>query len=273
MKAILIKSFGGPSVLQLVDVATPAPGAREVLIRVGAAGVNFADTMQRSGVYPLPTLLPAVMGGEVAGTVAAIGEEVEHLRPGDRVAAFTGGGYAEYALAPAGQVFTLPAGLDFPVATALLVQGLTAQRLVNSVPFGSVLIHAAAGGVGSLAVQLARRKGARVIGLASGPEKRAWLEKLGADAVVDYTREQWTEKVLAATGGAGVDLVLETTGGSAGTRNVACLAPGGTMIVFGATSGQPTLINAQELIFKKLTVRGISLYGESGNNWATGGVN
>ncbi|MBA2340863.1 MAG: zinc-binding dehydrogenase, partial [Pyrinomonadaceae bacterium] len=190
---------------------------------------------------------------------------VKDAQIGQRViATLQGGGYAEYATAKSAQVIPLPDDLDFGKATALLVQGLTALGLLKNLRAGqSVLVHAAAGGVGSLLVQLAKSKGARVIATASTREKLDIVKNLGADAGINYTEADWTEQVLAATEGNGVDLLIEMVGGETGAQNVKCLAQGATMIVYGAASGKDFSISALGLLGKNLTVRGYYLYGET----------
>ncbi|MGI9106350.1 MAG: quinone oxidoreductase family protein [Pyrinomonadaceae bacterium] len=265
MKAVRIHEFGGADVLRVDEVEKPQPGAGEVLIKTAVAGVNYADTMLRSGTYFFKPPLPFVPGFEVAGTIEAVGAGVVNLQAGQRVmASLQGGGYAEYAVAPAGRVVPVPDNLEFGKATALLVQGLTALGLLKNLRAGqTVLVHAAAGGVGSLLVQLAKHKGARVTGTASTPEKLDLVRNLGADFTVNYTEANWPERVLEATEGKGVDLLVEMVGGEIGGQNVKLLAEGATMIVYGAASGKDFQISALGLMSKNLTVRGYTLYSES----------
>ena len=265
MKAIRFHEFGGADALRVDEVERPEPGAGEVLIRVAVAGVNYADTMLRAGTYLTKPPLPHTPGFEVAGVVEAIGEGVASCQVEQRVMAkFQGGGYAEYAVARAEDVVRVPDDLDFGRATALLAQGLTALGLLKDLRAGqTILVHAAAGGVGSLLVQLAKHRGARVIGTASTAEKLQLVESLGADAAVNYTEADWTERVLAATGGQGVDLLIEMAGGEVGGQNVKLLAAGATMIVYGAASGRDFPISALGLMNKNLTVRGYTLYSET----------
>ena len=247
MKAIRIYQPGGPEVLRLEEVETPKPAADEVLIRVEVAGVNYADTGVRRGMMggPHQAKFPLTPGFEVAGTVAALGEGVASVEEGARVAAILdSGGYAEYAVAKAGAVVKVPVGVDYAAATAaLLVQGLTAYGVLHDsarLEAGeSVLVQAAAGGVGSLAVQFAKLAGAHpVVGTAGSSEKRELITTLGADHAVDYMREDWVERVLEATSGEGVDIVLESVGGEVGARAYDCLAPLGRLVTFGAASGE-----------------------------------
>ena len=246
MKAIRIHEPGEPDVLKLEDVETPEPGAGEVLLEVALAGVNYADTGMRRGMFhgPGAAALPMTPGFEVGGTVAKLGEDAGEFREGDRVVAVLGaGGYAGYAVAPVESVVEVPDDVDFLQATALLVQGITAYGVLHDSahvqPGESVLVQAAAGGVGTLAVQLAKLAGAEtVVGTASTGEKRELAESLGADKTVDYTRDGWVEEVLEATGGRGVDVVLESVGGEVGGRTYECLAPLGRLVTFGAAGGE-----------------------------------
>ncbi len=265
MKAVRIHEFGGADALRVDEVEKPQAGAGEVLLKTAIAGINYADTMLRSGTYFFKPPLPFTPGFEVAGTIEALGAGVAGLQIGQRViASLQGGGYAEYALANAARVVSIPEDLEFGKATALLIQGLTALGLLKNLRAGqTVLIHAAAGGVGSLLVQLAKHKKARVIGTASTQQKLDIVKDLGADVTVNYTEANWTERVLEATQGKGVDLLIEMVGGDIGSRNVELLAEGATMIVFGAASGKDFQISALGLMSKNLTVRGYTLYSES----------
>lgn len=268
MKAVSIQQFGGAENLRVDEIETPQPGAGEVLIKTSVAGINYADIMLREGKYFFRPPLPFVPGFEAAGTVEAVGSGVENLQTGQRVLAMMrGGGYAEYAVAPAARVFPIPDGLEFGAATALLVQGLTALGLLEDLQAGqSILIHAAAGGVGSLLVQLAKQRGARVLGTASSAEKLEKVAKLGADAGINYTEADWTKQVLQATDGKGADLIIEMVGGEIGRRNFECLAAKGTMIVYGAASGEDFQISAISLMSKMQIVKGYNLNLETPEN-------
>lgn len=242
MQAIQFDRFGGPEVLQVVDLPVPQPGPGQVQVKVHAIGINYFEALMRADRYAVSPALPMVPGVEVAGTVEALGEGVNSPRIGARIAAplFAAGrgsgGYAEYVTIDAKAVVELPAGLSFADATALMVQGLTALHLVRtSPPAGKdVLVNAAAGGVGSLLVQLARQGGARTIVAAAGsPEKLAFARRLGADAGVDYTKTGWAERVRDATGGSGVDIVYEMIGGAITRQSRHALAEKGEL-VFGA---------------------------------------
>jgi len=270
MKAIRIHEFGGSENLRVDEVEKPTPGADEVLIKTAAAGINYADTMLRQNKYMFSPELPFTLGFEVAGTIEAIGANVQHLTIGQRVlATIRGGGYAEYAIADWRTIVPIPDDLDFGKATALLVQGLTAVGLLADLKSGqTILIHAAAGGVGSLLVQLAKHKGAKVLGTASTAEKLEKVASLGADAGINYSESDWTDEVLAATDGKGADLIIEMVGGEIGRQNFKCLATGGTMTVYGAASGEDFQISALSLLFRMQTVKGYNLNFETPANMA-----
>jgi NADPH2:quinone reductase len=255
--AIRISRWGGPEVLELVDDAPePEPTDGEVLVRVARAGVNFADTHAREDAYVARYALPLVPGAEVAGTVE-----------GRRVVALTGGtgGYAEWALAPAATTFDVPDGVDDDVALALLVGGLTAWHLLRTcarlAPGESVVVHSAAGGVGSLAVQLARALGAgRVIATASSADKRALALQLGADAAVDVTREDLAGALREANGGEPVDVVLEAAGGRIFDASLDALAPLGRLVVYGLSTRESAHPSTGHLLKHSKAVMGFWLY-------------
>ena len=266
MKFIQVDTFGGPEQLVLHEEPTPAPGAGQILIENRASGINFADLLARSGGYPPVPSVPFRPGFEVAGTVAALGEGVSGFAVGARVMAFLmGGGYASHAVVPAQNVVPLPDNLDFAPATALLVQGLTAYFLLETghlQPGGTVLVPSAAGGVGSLAVQIAKLKGAgKVIGLAS-PSKHQKVRDYGADEVFDYTQPGWAKQVRDATDGKGVDIYLDSQGDPGG-EGAHALGQGAYWLVFGGQSGGGGSLDSQtfmQLIFSGVTIRGYSLY-------------
>lgn len=266
MHLIEVKQFGGPETLQLIEETTPAPNEGQIVVEVKAAGINFADIMARAGHYPNVKTVPFRPGFEVAGVVTACGTGVEAFLPGDRVMSLIpGGGYATHAVLNAAQTFRLPDGLDFPRATALLVQGLTAYFLLETGRLQAgqtVLIPGAAGGVGSLAVQIAKRHGAgKVIGLASASKHEA-VKSLGADAVFDYTQSGWSEQVLSETGGAGVDLFLDSQGDLAG-EGFDTLGEKSHWLVYGSQSGSGRDLPVGRLwamVGKNITLRGYNLY-------------
>ena len=240
MLAIRIHATGGPETLQVDDIPVPAPAAGEVRISVEAAGLNFIDTYQRSGLYAVP--LPFTLGAEIAGIVSAVGAGVTEFIPGDRVAtAKASGGYAAEALAPAAHGVKIPAGVTTSTAAALMLQGLTAHYLVTDTfalkAGDSALIHAAAGGVGLLLVQLAKRRGARVIATVGTEEKVALARAAGADEVVVYTRDPFTDAARNFTGGRGVDVVYDAVGKDTFTGSIDSLRPRGMLVSFGNASG------------------------------------
>ena len=249
--------FGGPDVLKLVELPTPAPAAGEVLIRVTRAGVNFADTHTRTNSYVQKATLPLIPGGEVAG-----GRE----DTGERVVALVGsGGYAEYAIAPSDRVFPIPSDLDDGTALAMIVQGTTAWHLYRTsgrVAAGeSVVVHGAAGGVGSLAVQLGHQLGAgSVIATASSESKRELALELGADAAIDPAPEGLTERLIEANGGRPVDVVFEMSGGEVFDGSYRALAPFGRIVAYGIATSQPNQVSTGSLLRHSRAVVGFYLF-------------
>jgi NADPH:quinone reductase len=268
MKAIRVHELGGAEKLTLDEIETPVPKADEVLIKVAAAGINYADTMMRSGNYLTKPELPLTLGYEAAGTIESLGESVTNLSAGQRVlATVSSGGYAEFATAKANQVIPIPDELGFGESTALLVQGLTALGLLNETKAGqTILIHAAAGGVGSLLVQLAKFRGLTVIGTASNEQKLQLVADLGADFAVNYTEDDWTDEVLKATDGKGVDWLIEMVGGAIVAQNLKVLAKHGAMWIYGAASGEDFKVSVLSLMAKNHTIRGYWLMNESIEN-------
>jgi NADPH2:quinone reductase len=255
MRAVQIDEFGGPEVLQVVDVPTPEPGDGEVLIEVSRAGMNFADTHQRENTYLARYETPLVLGGEVAGTTPD-GQRVIALVPT--------GGYAEYAVAHEAAVFPIPDGLDDGSALALLIQGLTAWHLYKTssrlAPGESVVVISGAGGVGSLALQLAKPFGAgRVIATASTPEKRALTLELGADAAVDPAEEDLTAALIAANDGNQVDAVFEMAGGRVFSGAFEALAPFGRIVAYGIAGREQNSVETGRLMRKSRAVVGFWL--------------
>ena len=249
--------FGGPEVLKLVELPTPEPGPDDVLIKVARAGLNFADTHTRTNSYVRKATLPLVPGGEVAGVRADTGERV--------VALVGDGGYAEYAIAPRRFVHPIPDELDEGVALALLIQGLTAWHLYRTaarlVAGESVVVHSAAGGVGSLAVQLARPLGAgRVIATASSSEKRALALELGADVAIDADADGLTERLRQANHGQGVDAIFDMAGGAVFDASYKALAPFGRIVVCGIASQEPNELRTGSLLRHSRSVVGFYLF-------------
>jgi NADPH:quinone reductase len=261
MKAIRINETGGPEVMHLEEIETPVPGEGEVLIKVAAVGVNYADLAQCQGAYLTRTRTPMTLGIEVAGTVAELGPGVRTPAEGSRVVAYVNGGYAEYAVAQATTVIPIPPNLDFMQAAAFPVQGLTAYQLLRESahiqPGESVLVHAAAGGVGTLAVQLAKLMGAGIVaGTASNSSKLDLIRKLGADAAINYTEDNWVEQVKNATRGQGTDIILEMVGGEITEQSLKCLAPFGRMVIYGAASGKIAQFSGIQLMYKNQAIIG-----------------
>ena len=269
MKAVRFHENGGPEVLRYEEVPDPAPGPRQVLLRVLAAGVNYADASRRKGgtSYPRPTPLPFTPGSEVVGIIEQLGAGVTTVERGATVMAWLGqGGYAEMAVAEAADLLPVPDGVKPVEALSLIIQGLTAALILKGsarLQAGeSVLIEGAAGGVGVLALQLAKIYGAgRVIGAASTPAKRDLVMRLGADAAVDYSQPGWAAEVKAKNGGRGVDVILEMTGGVVFDEALDCLAPLGRMVAYGNASRQPMTLNVQRLFAQNQTVTGFFLSG------------
>lgn len=249
MRAVVALRAGDSSVLSLESRPVPSPGPGEVLLQVAATGVNFIETYQRSGQYPMD--YPVVLGSEASGVVAELGEGVTGVSVGDRVTTASAvGSYAEYCLAPASHLVPVPDGLDLPTACAASLQGLTAHYLMTSVhrveSGDEVLIHAGAGGVGQIAIQMLKLRGARVITTASTPEKRQLALDAGADEAVPY--EGFADAVREFTEGRGVAAVFDGVGKDTFDDSLRCLAPRGTMALFGAASGpvppfDPQLLN------------------------------
>ncbi|WP_053361922.1 NADPH:quinone oxidoreductase family protein [Bacillus sp. FJAT-27251] len=265
MKAIQLKEYGGPEVLNLVKADRPVPTGRQVLIEVKAVGVNYADTARREGQYVIPTPLPFTPGAEVAGIVVEVGNEVTDIKPGARVVTLIeSGGYAEYVLADERGLIPLPGQIDFKTAAALPLQGLSAYHVLKTMgrlePGETVLVHAAAGGVGTIAVQLAKIFGAgKVIATASTEEKLGLARDMGADVLVNYSEAGWEQKVLEATGGKGVDVALEMAGGDIFYKTLKCLAAFGRLVIYGVASGEQSKFNPSSLMARNQSVIGFFL--------------
>jgi NADPH2:quinone reductase len=240
MKAIIIQEHGGPEKLTFGETDVPRPGESEVLVKISVAGVNFIDTYHRTGLYPAEP--PFTPGMEAAGTVEEVGTKVTEFTPGDRVAyGMCRGAYAEYAVVPAWQLIKVPLGVAFELAASAMLQGMTAHYLTHSTfplkPGDTALVHAAAGGTGLLIVQMAKLRGARVIGTTSTPEKAARAKAAGADEVILYTEQDFQEETRRLTGGRGVDVVYDSVGASTWEKSLDSLRPRGMMVTFGNASG------------------------------------
>jgi NADPH2:quinone reductase len=257
MKAIHVREHGGPESMQLVEVPTPAPGPKQALVRIAATGVNFIDVYFRTGLYKGD--LPITLGSEAAGTVEALGSDVTLVAPGDRVGyAMVRGSYAEYALVAEAQLVKLPDTVDFQSAAAAMLQGMTAHYLTHSTfPLAAgqtCLVHAAAGGAGRLIAQMAKARGARVLGTVSSAEKAAVAAAAGVDHAINYTETSFDDEVRRITAGDGVDVVYDSVGRTTFEKSMACLRPRGMLVLFGQSSGpvqplDPQVLNTRGSIF------------------------
>ncbi|HNV42178.1 MAG TPA: NAD(P)H-quinone oxidoreductase [Ornithinibacter sp.] len=264
MKAITIPEFGGPEAMVLSEVPDPEPRAGEVLVRVAAAGVNRADVLQRQGHYAPPPGESDVPGLEVSGTIEALGDGVEGWSVGDEVCALlSGGGYAELVRVPAGQLLPVPAGVSLINAAALPEVTCTVWSNVfltaNLQPGETLLVHGGSSGIGTMAIQLGRAIGAVVAVTAGSPEKLAACADLGAEVLVNYREEDFVERVMAATDGAGADVVLDNMGAKYLARNVAVLATGGRLVVIGMQGGTRAELDLGVLLRKRAAVIATSL--------------
>ena len=251
MKAVFIETPGGPENLKYADLPKPVPGPGQALVKIAASGVNFIDIYFRTGLYKADP--PVVLGNEGAGIVEAVGPDVTEVKPGDRVAyAMARGSYAEYALVPAWQLVKLPDAVDFKTAAAAMLQGMTAHYLTHSTfslrAGQSCLIHAAAGGVGLLLVQMAKMLGAHVIGTVGDEAKAAQAKAAGADQVIVYTQEDFAPKAQ------GMHVVYDSVGKATFLKSLDCLRPRGMMVTFGNASGAvpdfaPLMLGAKGSLF------------------------
>ena len=257
MRAIRIEAFGGPEVLRLADVPEPVPGNGEIVVRCEASGINYLDTYHRTGLYPNP--LPFVPGMEGAGVVTAVGPEVTLFRVGDRVAWTSAiGSYAASVKMPAEKAVAVPEGVELRTAAAVMLQGMTAHYLTASTfPLAkghTCLVHAAAGGVGLLLVQMAKQRGARVIGTVGSEAKAALARAAGADELILYRSEDFLVAVKRLTNGRGVDVVYDGVGKETAPKSLDCLALRGMMVFFGNASGpvgplDPLLLSQKGSLF------------------------
>ena len=280
MKAIRVHETGGPEKLLYQDVPMLSPGPNQVLVKVHSIGLNFIDVYFRTGLYK--SALPFTPGMEAAGVAEAVGEGVTEIKPGDRVA-YAGqlGAYAEYALVKSTHLVQLPENVEFPSAAAIMLQGITAHYLTHSAfPLKkgeTLLVHAAAGGVGLLLTQMAKKIGARVIGTVSTEEKASLATNAGADRVIFYTREDFEQEVKKYTGGNGVDVVYDSVGQTTFEKGLNCLKRRGMMVLFGQSSGpvpplEPSILNAKGSLY--LTRPGLAHYTASREEllWRTGDI-
>jgi putative PIG3 family NAD(P)H quinone oxidoreductase len=261
MRAIEIAQPGGPEVLRLAQRPVPVPGPAEVLVRVAAAGVNRPDLMQRQGRYPPPPGASDIPGLELAGTLESLGEAADGWAVGDAVCALvSGGGYAEYCSVPAVQCLPIPKGLDAVQAAALPETFFTVWANVferGRLRAGeALLVHGGTSGIGTTAIQLARAFGARVLATAGSPEKCAACRALGAERAIDYRREDFVDAVRQATGGRGVDVVLDMVGGAYIPRDLEALAPEGRLVFIAFLGGPKAEVNFLPLLQRQLTITG-----------------
>jgi NADPH:quinone reductase len=266
MKQVQINQYGSPDVLKLVETDIPQPKAGEVVIKVAAIGVNYSDTLRRRNQYFQPTPLPCILGSEAVGKIVEVGEGVETpFKVGTTVLAILpfGGGYAEYVAAIAQYCVPLPPNIDTKTATAIFVQGSTAQLMISQIAPDlqgkTVLINAAAGGVGSLLVQLAKLNGANVIGASSSAEKLEVVKENGADSTVNYSNLNWSEKVKEANAGKGVDIIFDAVGGDVYNESLKCLAQGGQIIVYGCASGVQGNVHPEHFVDENISQSGFNL--------------
>jgi NADPH:quinone reductase len=264
MKAIQFDKLGGPEVLRVAEVSKPELRPGHMLIKVRAAGINFADTLFRQGQYMMQPKLPDVPGMEAAGVVEAAGDGVTNFKVGARVAAIGNQMYAEYAIAPAAQAIPLPDFMSFEEGAAFPIQVLTAWHMLHTAhhvgPGQTVLVHSAAGGVGIVAVQIARAAGARVIGTVSSDAKAALAREYGANDVINYATHDFAAEALRLTAGKGVDLILDAVGQTTFDAGLKCLAPFGHTILYGRAGGPPEPLNMFRLFEKSTKVSGFVLY-------------
>jgi NADPH2:quinone reductase len=257
MRAIQIRAHGGPEALELAELPVPQPAAGELLVRLEAIGVNFIDVYHRTGLYKVS--LPYVMGQEGAGTVEAVGEGVSGLEQGDRVAwANIAGAYAEFARLPADRAVKVPQEVDSEQAAALMLQGMTAHYLAfDTFPLkqgDTALIHAAAGGVGLLLVQVAKKRRARVLATVGSARKAELARQAGADEVILYSEQDFVAQAKSLTGGKGVQVVYDSVGQATFLKSLDCLAPRGMLVSFGQSSGKvppfdPVLLSTKGSLF------------------------
>jgi len=269
VKAVVVSEPGGPDKLELVDLPDPTPGPTEVAIEIHASALNRADLLQRRGLYPPPPGTTNILGLECAGVVRELGPSCSgSVRVGDRVMVLLGGGgYAERVVVPEALLMKVPSALSLEQAAAIPEAFLTAREVLFAVgrlcSTESVLIHAAAGGVGSAAVQLAHRRGARVFATAGGVAKSEWVRALGADRVIDYKSEDFAAVIQAETQGRGVDVIVDFVGAAYAEQHAACLAPRGRQVVVGVMGGAQASINLGRLLQRRQSLLGVVMRSRS----------
>jgi len=263
VKAIQFKDVGGPEVMQLVDIPKPELRPRMVRVRNHAIGINFADNFFRQGTYQIKPKLPDTPGMEAAGVIDEIGPEVEGLKPGMRVAGIGLKAYAEYSLFYANQTIPLPDSVGFEEGAAFPIQTLTAWFMIHTchhtTPGQTVIVHSAAGGVGIVAMQIAKAAGARVIGTVSSDSKIAIAKQYGADEVINYETHDFAKEVMRITGGKGADLNLDAIGKPTFEKGIGCMAPFGHIILYGRAGGPPDKLDVFRLFQNAVKVSGFVL--------------
>lgn len=276
MKQIQLDKLGGPEVLKLVDAPKPEVKPGTVLVRNHAVGVNFADTLFRQGQYAIAPQLPDTPGMESAGVIEAIGDGVTGFKPGMRVAAVGAKAYSEYMLSRPSTVIPIPDFVSYDEAAAFPVQVLTAWHILHSAdharPGMTVLVHSAAGGVGIVAVQIAKAAGARVIGTVSSESKAALAKEYGADDAINYATQDFSAEVMKLTGGRGAELILDAVGKPTFQKGLACLAPMGHLVLYGRAGGAPDPVNPFVLFQKSTKISGFMLNRQhtGGEQWQRG---
>jgi NADPH:quinone reductase len=263
VKAIVFEKTGDPSVMQYVEVPKPELRPGTALIKVHAAGINFADTFFIRGEYMIKPKLPDTPGMEAAGVIEAVAPDVKDLKPGARVAAITLKTYAEYCVIRASQAIPLPEFVSFEEGAAFPIQVLTAWHILHTshqtAPGQTVVVHSAAGGVGIVAVQIAKAAGARVIGTVSSDSKADLVKKYGGDEVINYAKTDFAAETMRLTGGRGADLILDAVGKPTFEPGLKCLAPFGHLILYGRAGGPPDPLNVFRLFEKSAKVSGFVL--------------
>ncbi|GMU93412.1 MAG: NAD(P)H quinone oxidoreductase [Candidatus Hydrogenedentota bacterium] len=269
MMRVSVIRFGGPEVLAVEDVPAPEPAEGQALVKVAAAGINYADIMQREGLYPNGPKPPFGAGFEVSGVVERVADDVTQWKPGDEVLGICEAGYSEYVVADAARLLPKPAGLSFAEAAAIPCQYLTAYHalltLAGLKAGHTVLLHAAAGGLGSVMVQIAKNVGATVIGTCSSDEKCELLAELNCDYPINYAKRDFVTEVKRITNGAGCELIVESVGGDVFDKSLKCLKSRGRLITIGVASRQPSSVTTLQLLPNNYTVSGFHLMGYAGD--------
>src|SRR5215831_12207742 len=254
MKAIRVHEYGGPDVMKYEDVPEPKPGKGEAVVKIAAAGLNFIDIYFRTGLYK-PPMMPFTPGSEAAGTVVSIGEGVSEVKPGDRVAyAMSLGSYAEYAVVPSWRLVKIPDKIDFKTGAAVMLQGMTAHYLTHhTFPLkrgDKAIVHAGAGGVGLLLIQVAKRMGAKVYATVGNEAKAQLAREAGADETIIYSQQDFEAEVKQLTNGKGVDVVYDSVGVTTFDKGLNCLKPRGYMVLYGQSSGPVPPVDPSVLFTK-----------------------